>query len=131
IRVTDPLGNYSLKFYDSLGQLKREESYSAAGVLLATNGFAYSLAGDVTNAFNALGGSMQKQFNSRGQPKFQRNFDGSTNGWTYYLDGRPRREIQRNGAYWETTYDDANRQTTRIFYSATGSALATNSMVAD
>jgi YD repeat-containing protein len=130
VKTVDPVGNYSLKFYDAIGQLKREEFYATNATLLATNGFSYNLAGDVTNAFNALGGSMQKLFNARGQPKFQRNFDGSTNGWLYYADGRLRREIQRNGAYWETTYDDANRKTTKIFYSA-GSPLATNSTVLD
>ena len=40
-------------------------------------------------------------------------------------------EIQRNGAYWQTTYDDANRTTTRVFYSAAGVPLATNSTVLD
>jgi RHS repeat-associated protein len=131
VKTVDPNGNYSLKYYDAVGQLKREEAYDTYGTLLATNGFSYNLAGDVTNTFNPLGGSMQKLFNARGQPKFQRNFDGSTNGWRYYADGRLRREIQRNGAYWETTYDDANRRTTKTFYSAAGSPLATNSTVLD
>src|SRR5882724_6530615 len=35
-------------------------------------------------------------------------------------------EIQRNGAYWETTYDDAKRWTLRSFYSAGNTLLATN-----
>src|SRR5207237_517297 len=80
-KVTDPLGNYSLKRYDVVGQLLREEFYAANGALLATNGFAYNLAGDVTNAFNALGASVQKQYTWAGKPKFQKNWDGSTNGW--------------------------------------------------
>src|SRR5206468_2226134 len=88
-------------------------------------------AGDVTTNFNALGGVMQQRFTSRGQPEFQRSYDGSTNGWLYYPDGRLRRGIQRNGAYWETTHDDANRRTTRIFYSAAGSPQATNVSVLD
>ena len=130
-KTIDPLGNYSLKFYDAVGRLTREEFYSAAGSLLSTNGFSYNSAGDVTNTFNPLGGSTEAQFTSTGKPKFQRNADGSTNTWRYYLDGRPRREIQRNGAYWETTYDDANRKITRIFYAASGSPQATNSTVMD
>lgn len=125
-KTIDPRGNYSLKRYDAIGQLTREEFYSAIGTLLATNGLVYNLAGDVTNAFNALGGSAQKQFTSTGQPKFQRNADGSTNAWRYYLDGRTYQEIQGNGAYWQTTFDDANRKTTRVFYSATVTPLATN-----
>ena len=125
-QATDPLGNYSLKRYDAVGRLLREEFYDASGVLLATNGFVYNAAGDVTNTFNALGGSMQKKYTSTGKPKFQRNADGSTNAWRYYADGRLRREIQRNGAYWESVYDDASRLVTRTFYSATGISLATN-----
>ena len=49
----------------------------------------------------------------------------------HVLDGRVRREIQRNGAFSETTYDDANRTATRIFYSAAGAPLATNSTTVD
>ena len=41
------------------------------------------------------------------------------------------REIQSNGAYWQTTYDDVNRITTRIFYSAAGVPEATNSVQLD
>ena len=51
--------------------------------------------------------------------------------WRYYLDGRIKREIQSNGAYWQTTYDDVNRITTRIFYSAAGVPTATNSTQLD
>lgn len=125
-KVTDPIGNYSLKRYDAIGQLTREEFYDASNVLLSTNGFRYNAAGDVTNAFNALGGLTEKQYTSTGKPKFQRNADGSTNGWLYYADGRLRREIQNNGAYWQTTYNDAGRQATKVFYSAAGTPLATN-----
>jgi RHS repeat-associated protein len=130
-KVTDPLGNYSVKKYDSVGQLLREEFYSANNVLLATNGFAYSLAGDVTNAFNALGGRTEKQYTSTGRPKFQRNADGSTNGWLYRVDGRVQREYWSNGSYWETAYNDAARQVTRVFHAASGTPLATNVTVLD
>lgn len=126
IKTTDPLGNYSRKKYDVIGQLIREEFYDANNTLLATNGFRYNLAGDVTNAFNALGGSVETQFTSTGSPKFRRSADGSTNAWRYYKDGRVQRAIQQNGAYWETVYDDANRKTTRTFFSSSGTPLATN-----
>ncbi|MDR3378682.1 MAG: hypothetical protein P4M10_08360, partial [Verrucomicrobiae bacterium] len=51
--------------------------------------------------------------------------------WRYWLDGRIYKEVQGNGAYWQTTYDDVNRITTRIFYSAAGVAEATNSVQLD
>ena len=41
-------------------------------------------------------------------------------GWRYYLDGRIYKQIQGNGAYWQTTYDDVNRIVSRAFYSAAG-----------
>ncbi len=131
VRTIDPLGNYSVKKYDSIGQLLREEFYSASGALLATNGFRYSPAGDVTNAWNALGGLTETRYTSTGKPKFQKNPDGSTNSWLYLADGRLWREYQRNGAYWETTYNDALRKTTRVFHTAAGTALATNSAMMD
>jgi RHS repeat-associated protein len=125
-QVIDPLRRSTLKRYDPLGRLLREEFYEYTGALLATNGFAYSVAGDVTNIFNALGGLTEKQYAATGKPKYQKNPDGSTNAWRYYADGRVEKEIQRNGAYWQSTYDDANRKTTRIFYTSAGAALATN-----
>ena len=109
----------------------REEFFSASGILLATNGFIYSAAGDVTTNFNALGGLTEKRYTSTGKPKYQKNPDGSTNGWLYLADGRLRREYQGNGAYWETSYDDANRKITKVFYSPSSAALATNSTVLD
>jgi len=131
VRTIDSLGHYSIKKYDSLGQLLREEFFSASGILLATNGFIYSAAGDVTTNFNALGGLTEKRYTSTGKPKYQKNPDGSTNGWLYLADGRLRREYQGNGAYWETSYDDANRKITKVFYSPSSAALATNSTVLD
>jgi YD repeat-containing protein len=130
-KITDPRGNYSLKHYDSIGQLVREEFYDSAGTLLSTNGFVRNLAGDVTNVFNPLGGKTQKQYTGTGKPAFLQNPDGSTNAWRYYVDGRIRREIQRNGAFWETTYDDANRTITKIFYSSALVPLSTNVAVLD
>lgn len=130
-KATDAIGNYQRMYYDAVGRIVREESYDVAGTLLATNGFAYNAAGDVTNFCNALGGVGQMQYTTGGQLKFVRHPDGSTNAWRYYADGRLRREVQRNGAYWETTYDDVARKTTRVFYSASGTPLATNSMELD
>jgi YD repeat-containing protein len=80
---------------------------------------------------NGLGGVTAKFYTITGQPESQSNPDGSTNAWRYYLDGRINKEIQSNGAYWQTTYDDFNRIVTRIFYSAAGVPEATNSTTMD
>lgn len=99
--------------------------------MLASEGFAYEPGGQVKYHTNALGGVTTTLYTQTGQPYFRATPEGATNGWTYYLDGRVRREIQNNGAYWETTYNDAALTTTRIFYSASGNPLATNLTVLD
>ncbi|MEW6306011.1 MAG: DUF6531 domain-containing protein [Verrucomicrobiota bacterium] len=124
--IIDPRGNYMRRKFDALGRLTNEVFYSAAGAALATNAYAYEPGGLLSVATNALGGVAKKYYTASGQPLREESADGSTNQWRYYLDGRLKREIQRNGAYWETTYDDANRRTTRVFYTTNGTALATN-----
>jgi RHS repeat-associated protein len=126
-RTINPRGAVTTNVWDALGRLVQRKSFDVDGVtLLSTEGFGYEPGGQVRYHTNALGGVTETQYTTNGLPKFRRNADGSTNAWRYYLDGRLRREIQSNGAYSETTYDDANRRTTRIFNSAAGSPLATN-----
>jgi len=126
-RTIDPRGAVVTNSWDVLGRLVVRKFYDLGGTnLLSSEGFAYEPGGSVNYHTNALGGLTENQYATTGQPKFRRNADGSTNAWRYYLDGRVYREFQRNGAYWQTTYDDANRKTTRIFHSAAGTPLATN-----
>jgi RHS repeat-associated protein len=130
--VTDQRGATRTNLWDALGRLTQRTSFDVGGVTpLSTEGFGYEPGGMVQFYTNALGGVTETLYNSAGQPRFRQNTDGSTNGWTYYLDGRPCTEIQNNGAYWQTTYNDAALTATRIFYSPTGSPLATNSIVFD
>ena len=131
-KTTDPRGAVTTNTWDALGRLSQRKSFDTDGTtLLATEGFAYEIGGQVKYYTNALGGVTTTLYTSTGQPRFRQNADGSTNGWTYYLDGRVRREIQNNGAYWETTYNDASLTTTRVFYSASGNPLATNLTMLD
>jgi RHS repeat-associated protein len=125
IKVTDPLGNYTTNQYDAIGQLTNSIACNTNGVALATNQFRYEPGGQVSLAVNPLGGVVTRQFTYTGQVMAQSNADGSTNGWQYYLDGRPRKEFLSNGNYWETVYDDANRRVTKYFKNAS-STLATN-----
>jgi YD repeat-containing protein len=132
IKTIDPRGNYRRMSYDDAGELVKSIAYDAAtGQALATNGFAYEPGGQIAFATNGLGGVTAKRYTASGRLEFQSNPDGSTNSFTYYLDGRVRREYLRNGAFSETTYDDANRITTKIFYSASLTPLETNVVVAD
>jgi YD repeat-containing protein len=132
IKSIDPRGNYQRMIYDKVGQLVQSIAYDAAsGQALATNRYAYEPGGQIAFATNGLGGITAKRYTSAGKLESQSNLDGSTNAWTYYLDGRSRREYGRNGAFWETTYDDANRAKTKIYYSASLTPLETNFFVAD
>ncbi len=136
VKVIDPRGHYARMFYDAMGQLRSRRFYDGSALStnaapVSTEGFAYEPGGQISFATNALGGVTEKQYTSTGQLKFQKNPTGATNAWRYYLDGRPQREVQGNGAFWETTCDDANRRVTRTFRAASGIALATNSAELD
>jgi len=138
----DPLGNLTLKVdprgamttnsWDALCRLTQTTHLNTDGVtVLSTEGFSYEPGGQVQSHTNALGGVTTTLYNIIGKPEYRSNPDGSTNGWRYYLDGRINKEIQSNGAYWQTTYDDVNRINTRIFHSAAGVPEATNSIQFD
>jgi RHS repeat-associated protein len=130
-RSVNPRGVVVTNTWDALNRLVTRSVIDTNGTVLASESIGYEPGGLEHFHTNALGGFTQTEYTTNGLPKYRLNADGSTNGWRYYLDGRVRREIQRNGAYWETLYDDANRKATRVFHSAAGAALATNVTVLD
>jgi RHS repeat-associated protein len=99
--------------------------------VLSSDSYSYEPGGEVQSHTNSLGGVTTTFYNIMGKPEYQMNPDSSTNGWRYYLDGRTYKEIQGNGAYWLTTYDDVDRITTRVLCSPTGVPEATNSVQLD
>jgi len=128
----DPRGAKTINTWNALSQLVQAKHLDTDGsTVLSAEGYAYEPGGQVRFYTNGLGGISETQYATNGLVKYRRNPDGSTNAWRYYLDGRIKREIQRNGAYWQTTYDDVNRITTRVFYSAADVPLATNSTQLD
>jgi RHS repeat-associated protein len=130
--AVDPRGAMTTNKWDALGRLAQQQHLDTNGVtLLSSEGFAYEPGGQVQYYTNGLGGVTTTLYTTNGLPKYRSYPDGSTNAWRYYLDGRIKREIQGNGAYWQTTYDDSLRRATRIFYSAAGVPLATNSLQFD
>jgi len=130
-RRISPLGVVTTNTWDALGRLLEAKVIDDEGSLLSTERMGYEPGGEVAFHTNALGGVTEKQYTSNGLLKFQRNRDGSTNAWRYDLDGRLHLEIQNNGAYWESTYDEAERTRVRIFYSSSGTPLATNATFLD
>lgn len=132
ILTVDPRGAMTTNTYNALCELVQTKHLDTDGTtVLSTEGYGYEPGGEVEYLTNALGGVTTTLYTSTGKPEFQSNPDGSTNAWRYYLDGRIYREIQRNGAYWQTTYNDADLITTRVFYSAANVPEATNSVQLD
>jgi RHS repeat-associated protein len=130
--AVDPRGAMTTNTWDALCRLVQRTHLDTNGVtVLSVEGFGYEPGGQVKYYTNALGGLTTNLYTITGKPELRGNADGSTNAWRYYLDGRIYQEIQGNGAYWQTTYDDVNRITTRIFYSAAGVPEATNSIQLD
>jgi RHS repeat-associated protein len=128
----DPRGAVTTNTWDVLCRLMQSTHLDTNGVnVLSSEGFSYEPGGQVQSHTNALGGVTTTFYTTTGLPETRFNADGSTNAWRYYPDGRIKREFQSNGAYWQTTYDDVNRITTKIFYSAASVPEATNSTQLD
>ena len=128
----DPRTAMVTNTWDAVGELSQRQHLDTNGTtVLSTEQFGYEPGGLINAYTNPLSGVATVAYATSGQPEFQSNPDGSTNGWQYYLDGRLQRRIQSNGAYWQMTYDDVNRIITSIFYSPAGIPEATNSVQLD
>ncbi len=125
-RTINARGYITTNRWDAIGRLIEQRKLSGTGGILSSNGFAYEPGNQIRFQTNTLGGVTETRYTATGQPSFRSHPDGSTNGWRYYVNGRVEREAQRNGAYWQTDYDYANRKVTRTFCSPTGLPLATN-----
>jgi RHS repeat-associated protein len=127
VKSVDARGAFVTNRWDALGRLTHRAVFDPdATSPLSSEGFAYEPGGEVRFQTNALGGVTETLHTSLGQPRFRRLPTGATNAWRYYADGRLRREVQSNGAYWETTYQDSLRRVTKVFLSAAGAPLSTN-----
>ena len=124
--VIDARGVITTNLYDSVGRLYQRQVIDANGTTLKTETFAYEAGNQIALATNAFGGVTTNLYTQTGKPYIQLLPDGSSNGWSYYLDGRPKRQYLANGSYWQTAYDDVNLWATRTFYTASGSPLETN-----
>ncbi|HEX3627107.1 MAG TPA: choice-of-anchor Q domain-containing protein [Verrucomicrobiae bacterium] len=132
VSTIDPRGAVTTNALDALNRLVQTKHLDTNGVtVLSIEGFSYEPGGKIQSDTNALGGVTTTYYTTTGQPETRFNADGSTNAWRYYPDGRVKREIKSNGAYWQTIYDDVNRITTKVFYSAVGVSEATNSVQVD
>ena len=125
-RTINPRGVVTTNSWDKLGRLVMQTVLETNGMLLKSEGFAYEAGGEIAFATNALVGVTETRYTSTGKPRYKHTPDGATSTWVYKSDGRLSLEYLPNNAYWETTYQDANRRTTRIFHAASGASLATN-----
>jgi len=132
LRSVDPRGAITTNAYNAVAEMVRTTRLDTDGAtVLSTESFGYEPGGQVKFHTNALGGVTTTLYTTTGKPEYQSNPDGSTNAWRYDLAGRIVREVQRNGAYWQTIYDDVDRITTRVFCSPGGMGEATNSVQLD
>lgn len=127
INVTDSRGNSTAFDYDAIGQVLAKKAFSGTvttGTPLRTESFQYEPGGSVSQYTNPLGGITRKYYTANGKLRRQENPDSSILEWRYYLDGRVQKEMRANGSYWETSYDDVARITTRVLKKFDGTSLA-------
>jgi YD repeat-containing protein len=113
--------------YDGIGRLEQIDYYSGykgdGGLIKASRSFLYEPGGEISQHTDTLGGVTRLFYNARGQLRKRENPDGSVEEWRFYPDGRPFKEILRNGSYKELVYDDAARTVTETLKSSTGTVL--------
>lgn len=127
-----PRGNSISMVYDQIGRMtSRSYHEGIGGAVKATETFTYEPGNEIATQTSVLGGVTSYLYNALGQVRQKTNPDGTIEEWRYYLDGRPHKEILRNGSYWETIYDDANRTVSRILKNAGGTTLKTSVTVVD
>lgn len=133
VETTNPRRNATVMKYDGIGQMLEKKSYEggSTGTLLATETFEYEPGGEISIQVNPLGGQTKNFYTSTGLLRRQEQPDGSLLEWRYQLDGRLWKEVLRNGCYWETVYDDANRTTTRTYRKSDGTALGSEITITD
>jgi RHS repeat-associated protein len=129
---SNQLGNSARMEYDALGRMVEKRHFASDQMApLSVEGFGYEPGGNVAAYTNALGGVTLRSFTTTGLIKQQIGPDGRTNAWTYYVDGKLKREYMPNGSYQELFYDDVNSTVARVFNSPVGVALYTNSVQFD
>ena len=106
IKSVDPQGNYTAMAYDAMGRMIQSSSYDSAHVLLSTEAFTYEPGSEVATHVDPLGGTTTTQYTMDGKPMSVARPDGSSQSWTYYLDGRVKTHVLENAAVWTYTYDD-------------------------
>jgi YD repeat-containing protein len=126
VSSTDPLGNVTTFDRNLDGEIVNKVTDGRR-----TESFQYDSGGNVVSYTNPLGGVTFKSYTSTGKLCRQQNPDGSVLQWFYYVDGRLRKEVLRNGSYWITTYDDLTRTVTRTLSRSDGVSLATETDVHD
>lgn len=114
IKSVDPRGNYSEVTYDVMGRALTSKSFAADGALLSQQSSTYEPGGEVATQVDPLGGVTSMNYTTDGKPTLITKPDGSTEKWTYYLDGRVKTHTLENLSVWDYTYDDLLLKETRV-----------------
>ncbi len=126
LQTKDPNGNYSLMEYDSIGQVTRIEHYDGGTEqLMHFDEFEYEPGGEVTRTFSQGGLVAEASYNDDGALIWAKSPAGSVMKKEYYLDGRLRKEILPNKAYWLTYYNQGatGLETQKEFFDPSGKSL--------
>ncbi|HEY9154613.1 MAG TPA: DUF6531 domain-containing protein, partial [Opitutaceae bacterium] len=135
IKTMDPRGNTVRASYDSIGRRLSTTAYEGdwqqGGVPLATETTTYNDSELSETRTDARGGVTKVYLTSQGKPRRQVNPNNTERVWTYFLDGSPKREPVSAYTYYEYTYDDLNRSTSRTLKNLTGQVLGTEIITYD
>jgi RHS repeat-associated protein len=126
--VVDGYGNETLYDYDEFSRLKEErKSLVALSDGLMDNPktlYTYDLLGYCTSITDPRGLKTEKESNLRGQPLFIHYPDGSSEYFTYTLDGKVERTIEKTGNQTTYEYDFLGRLIKKTIYSPTSDLLS-------
>jgi RHS repeat-associated protein len=124
-KTVDSMGTTTVMTYDAIGQMLTRTKTSASGSALSSETFTYEPGGKVATHTDALGGTTSIAYTQTGLPITQSNPDGTSQAWTYLIDGRPSVITLPNGSIQNLTYNDANRTVNSVLSSGTGNITGT------
>ncbi|WP_395744068.1 RHS repeat-associated core domain-containing protein [Prosthecobacter sp.] len=134
--VTDPLGNSVKASYDAIGRKTGSAAYqgnwqTGSTTVLATTYTSYDDVELSVTSTDARGGVTKVYATSDGKPRLKVNPDGTQLTWSYYLDGRVKRQPISATTYVEITYNDVTRTVTKTTKNTTNSETFTETATAD
>ncbi len=86
---------------------------------------------EIATYTNPQGGETKYFYTTDGKLHRRQNPDGTLQQWRYRLDGRLSKEILSDGSYWETAYNDRERNISRVRKDSSHKTLSQESYTFD